>query len=270
MTSYTWKDLEYVVQTNNLKKFKYWIKTEADFDEYTSSQIFSLAIRSDSIEIAKYIFDLDPEVTCNNFTFLTAARSGYTDMIKFLVSNGFDPQGPPGNEVLFSSICFGHLEILEYLLSVGCSLKNMSDVFTKKYRDGNLMEKCGFKSGYAEDGNFALIDCIKISQTKIAILLINLTLDPILDFDFLQATLKLSFHQKNYEVYHHILFILPKRYTFFLIKENLSDTYAEIAYKQSIRSKFGQIASLKNILFKNIFLKKVLKPTSLYVQLFFI
>jgi hypothetical protein len=256
-----------IAKEGNLSKLKNFIKNP-DVDNNTLSHMFHQSITNGHLECVIYLESKGCKLPAHSVD-IGHILSGNLDMIKYFISKGYDPTLNDSKALNYAA-CYrcellnvNRVEIVKYLISLGCNIRNNSSIpsyYDDKGREMQIyMDLLSLGLNHHMEKNGLLIECITLENFQITKLLIDYGYDIVADEFLLKKCIELSFYYDG-ELSPYLCAILPRKCTqniFIEFCDPEDKTYNFIL--QSINDKRN--------LYKNNFLKKILRPTSFHTQL---
>jgi ankyrin repeat protein len=272
------------IKRGHLEIVKYLLELNTDKSKYDS--LLETAAESDHLKIVEHLVGLGCNVT--DQALISAAKKGRLEIVKYFVKLGCNPRAQKNSALIFATKNL-HKAVTEYLTD---ELECIQSYFDITFEDDNR------SSGIAGENSEEFFDDIERSPITNALVsavcsgkldavnnVINLTdgyhipieniLDNLIDKYYSQAKyiaktsgtyateLYVKRCRKLVKVCSCLLSITPKKKVCKILTTN--DFICQIM-TQHISKK----TTLQNNFKKNIFLKKILRPTSSHVQLIFI
>jgi hypothetical protein len=265
---------------------KIWNAVKPARIELLNTEWLLTAVKYGRVDIAKYFVELglDPKFY-NNYCLKLSISKGDIEMIKFLVSCGCDCNYPEEN--LYYAIEAGNLELVKYFGIRKSEFREIrSQIRCVKLGHLHILKYLAEK-GCVIDNFDIIIEAIRTNQQKILRYLIENGINLKYKSDDLLA---LSISYENYQIAKLLIEqgCTPSNKCLSYFVQNFSLNKTFTLYVFSIATKKEQLLSLnkveslpcrqilhsrlivKNLLGENVFLKKILVPTSMAIQLIFV
>jgi hypothetical protein len=284
------ESLRYAARYGHIGIVKYLVGLGCKHDK-----VLINAVRSGHLDIVKYLITMGPNYAKDKyFAFVTACHKDRIDIVKYFIEELKYDIREEDSFPMAQCARQGHLDILKYLVERGHHMKNNGEVLLKcaEYGFFDVIEYlCEIGYGFQDKGNSAIIKSAENGHIVIVEYLVDM------GYDFRSQNneaFKEAVYGGHHDVCEYLLHLgcypskdLLARKKFFFLKYGLfffltnkdkcaclefstQDSFTATAFHFSEIESFCTKMICGKKLYKNNFLKFILKPTSLHTQLMLI